>query len=61
MPQVAAQVSLAAHPLLACSVLAQRITVPPGFIPSAGMSTHGPIVPDPWVVVPGVTDGIYDT
>lgn len=61
MPSVAAQASLAARPLLTCSVLNQRITVPPGYIPPGGMSTHGPIVPDPWVVVPGVTDGIYDT
>ena len=61
MSQVAAQVSLAAQPLLACTVLAQRITVPPGNISAGGMDTHGPLVPDPWVTVPGVTDGIYDT
>jgi hypothetical protein len=61
MSQVAAQASLGAQPLLACSVLAWRITVPPDYLPPGGMSTHGPVVPDPWVVVPGVTDGIYDT
>jgi hypothetical protein len=61
MAQVAAQASLAAQPALACSVLAQRITVPPGNVSSCGLDTYGPIIPDPYVEVPGIIDGIYDT
>lgn len=61
MAQVAAQAALAAQPLLACTVLAQRITITPGYVPSGGMDTYGPLIPDPWVSAPGIISGIYDT
>jgi len=61
MAQVAAQVSLAAQPFLACTVLAQRITITPGNVSPDQMDTYGSLVPEPYVEVPGVIDGIYST
>lgn len=61
MPQVLATAALAAAPLLSCSVLAQRITVTPGNLQPGGKAVHGPLTSDSYVLVAGISDGIYDT
>lgn len=60
MPQVSAAAALAAQAALRCSVLTERITISPGNVQPVGQ-VHGPLTTDSYVVVPGITDGIYDT
>jgi hypothetical protein len=61
MAQVTAQAALAAQAVLACSVLAERITISPGNVSPGGLDTYGPVVLDPYAEVPGIISGIYDT
>jgi hypothetical protein len=61
MAQVLAVVSLAAHPLLTCSVMSQRITITPGNVHPGGLGVYGPLTNDSSVLVPGLSDGIFDT
>lgn len=61
MAQVSALAALAAQPVMSCSVLTQRITISPGNVSPGGQDIYGPLVPDPYVTVPGVIDGIYST
>jgi hypothetical protein len=60
MAQVSASAALSATPALRCSVLTQRITISPGNVQPVSQ-VHGPLATDSYVVIPGITDGIYDT
>jgi hypothetical protein len=60
MAQVNGTAALSAQAALRCSVLTQRITVSAGNV-QPGSQVYGPLATDSYVVVPGITDGIYDT
>jgi hypothetical protein len=61
MAQVTGSAALAARAALACTVLAQRITITPGNVHAGSQDAYGPLATDSYVVVPGTADGIYDT
>ncbi|MCW2929876.1 MAG: hypothetical protein JWM19_838 [Actinomycetia bacterium] len=56
-----AAAALSAQASLACSVLAERITITPGNVIPGGLDVRGPLATDSYVIVPGTIDGIYDT
>lgn len=61
MAQVPAQAALEAAPALSCSTLTLRIRITPGTVSPVGKDVYGPLAVDSCVVVPGITDGIYDS
>ena len=52
--------ALSAAAALTCSTTTVRITITPSTV-SPGSQAYGPLVPDSYVVVPAVIDGIYDS
>lgn len=57
---VSGSASLSAAAVLSCSTTTVRITVTPSTV-SPGSQAYGPLVPDSYVVVPAVIDGVYDS